>query len=282
MPASLRDLIRLLDDESDVVRKAVRQELERVRKDLPEQMAQLDRPLSEAEDQAMEEMLAPSRREDLEDLWLSWMEHPSPSTQLEQAVSMLSAYLSGWKARPKHLRELLDRLGADASMALSDRLDARTLAQWLFRPQNGEARLSGNKVDYYSPDNSNLLAVLSTGMGNPISLCTIYLLVGRRLGLKVEGCNFPNHFMARVMHEGETWLVDCFNRGRFFRAEEVAQQHPLAAQALEEIIYQPAPVASIVRRFLRNLEDIFEQRSLTDDWRLMRKLVSLTLESEER
>jgi hypothetical protein len=65
--------------------------------------------------------------------------------------------------------------------------------------------------------------VLDTGLGNPISLCCLYRLLGQRFGLEIEGCNFPGHFLSRVTYRDKTWLVDCFNRGRFMLAADVAK-----------------------------------------------------------
>jgi regulator of sirC expression with transglutaminase-like and TPR domain len=280
--AALRHLLTLLDDESTVVRQAVRAELEKVRQDLPEQVAALDRPLSSEEERIMEELLAPSRREDLEDAWLDWKMQRHEDAQLEHALGLLSAFLSGWKTRPRQLREQLDLL---AATILEDHGEkpptAKELASWLFGGRSENARLSGNGVDYYSPDNSNLLAVLSTGLGNPISLAVIYRLLGRRLGLDIEGCNFPGHFMARVEQDGQLYLVDCFNRGRFLLAEDVARHHPAATQAMEEIIHQPATAQATVLRILRNLEDAFDRHEMKTERALMRKLTARTLSSVE-
>lgn len=280
--AALRHLLTLLDDESLLVRQAVRAELERARQELPEQVAALDRPLSSEEERIMEELLAPSRREDLEDAWLDWRLQKDDEAQLEHALGLLSAFLSGWKFRPRQVREQLDLLAAAILEDHDQRPpSAKELASWLFGGRTENARLSGNGVDYYSPDNSNLLAVLSTGLGNPISLAAIYRLVGRRLGLEIEGCNFPGHFMARVQHEGQLYLVDCFNRGRFLLAEDVARHHPAATQAMEEIIHQPATAQATLLRILRNLEDAFDRKEMKTERALMRKLAARTLHSAE-
>jgi regulator of sirC expression with transglutaminase-like and TPR domain len=282
MATALRHLIRLLDDESATVRAAVRAELEKSRKELPDQIATLDRPLTEEEERVMEELLAPSRREDLEDMWMGWQQQRTDEAKLEHALGLLSAFLSGWKARPRQLREQLDRMTVSAISAFDEQTpDVKQLAHWLFGGRAESARLSGNGADYYAPDNSNLLAVLSTGMGNPISLALIYRLIGARMGLKIEGCNFPGHFMARVYYHEQLWLVDCFNRGRFLLADEVARHHPAATPAMVELIHQAAPARVIILRILRNLEDAFDRKDIKEDRALMRKLTARTLQSEE-
>lgn len=277
--AQLSHLIRLLDDESEVVRGAVRQQIESMKRDLPDRLTLLDRPLTPDEDRILGEMLAPSRREDLEDHWLSWREQPTEDLKIEWALAQLSAFLSGWKTRPKELKERLDRMAEMVREDFKDEpITARDLAEWLFHGRGEGARLRGNSKDYYSPHNSNLLWVLDVGMGNPISLCMVYRLLGARLGIPVEGCNFPGHFLARVTQDNEVWLVDCFNRGRFMLAADVARHHPAANPAMEELVHQQASTESILMRFLRNLDDAFDKCGQMPERQLMRRLAVKMME----
>lgn len=59
-----------------------------------------------------------------------------------------------------------------------------------------EAGLRGNRNDYYAPENSYLQCVLATGLGIPISLASVAILVGRRLELPVYGIGSPGHFLG--------------------------------------------------------------------------------------
>ena len=271
--AQLTHLIRLLDDESEVVREAVKRQIEGMKKDLPDRLTLLDRSLTPEEDRILGELLAPSRREDLEDHWMLWRDQPTAEQQIEWALAQLSAFLSGWKSRPKELTSRLDVMAGMAREAISSsEISARELADWLFTGRNEGARLRGNSKDYYSPHNSNLLWVLDMGLGNPISLCMVYRLLGARLGIMVEGCNFPGHFLARVNHDGDVWLVDCFNRGRFMLAADVARHHPAANPAMEELVHQKASTESILLRFLRNLDDAFDKKGQMPERQLMRRL----------
>lgn len=220
----------------------------------------------------MTDLLASGRREDLEDSWVSWRQQPTDDRRLESAMAQLSAFLSGWRTRPKELTQRLDAMAEEAATALGASLDARSLSEWMFGGRRDAARLCGNSKDYYAPANSNLLAVLETGLGNPISLCTVYRLVGARLGIGIEGCNFPGHFLARVSIDKRLWLVDCFNRGRFMLADDVARHHPAANPAVEELVHQSANADSIVLRFLRNLDDAFDKQGQMPERQLMRRL----------
>ncbi len=275
--ADLNHLLKLLDDESPVVRDAVRKELAAMRRELPSRLLSLPVPLDEQQERLLAEILTPVCREDLEETWLAWRWLSSSEAQLEEAVSQISAFLSGWQARSEELSRKLDVL---AEIALNDGCgeDARKLSEFLFGGRGDEARLRGNSAEYYASNNSNLFWVLEKGLGNPISLCCIFILVGRRLGFRIEGCNFPGHFLARVVQDGQIWLVDCFNRGRFMLSEDVARHHPAANPSMEEIIRESASVETIIARVLRNLDEACEREDNMPRRQIVRRLILKLME----
>jgi hypothetical protein len=218
MPAAhLSHLIKLLDDESEVVRQAVCQELTGMRRELPRHIETLGNTAVCRRGASRGPDARTGARTELEETWMRWRWMEGPDAQLEEGLSQLSAFLAGWKTQSADLARRLDAM-AEEAFAEKGRMDAHELAQWLFASHGGITRFRGNSKDYYSPMNSNLFWVLDTGLGNPISLCCLYRLLGHRFGLEIEGCNFPGHFLSRVTYRDETWLVDCFNRGRFMLA----------------------------------------------------------------
>lgn len=275
--AELSHLLKLLDDESPVVREAVRRELAAMRGNLSAQLKALEHPLGPEQERLLSEILAPVCREELEETWLAWRWLSTSEAQLEEALSQVSAFLSGWQARGEMLTQKLDFIAAEAAKDGCTG-DARRLAEFLFGGRGQDTRLRGNSREYYSADNSNLLWVISSGVGNPISLCAIYMLTGRRLGLRIQGCNFPGHFLARIEEGPELWLVDCFNRGRFMLAEDVAKHHPAANPSMEDIINLPASVETIIARVLRNLDESFERTQNLPRRQIVRRLMLKLME----
>lgn len=273
----LSHLIKLLDDDSEVVRQAVTQELTVMRRELPSHVEALPTPLTVEEERLVAQLLEPARRTELEETWMRWRWLEGQEAQLEEGLSQLSAYLNGWRTLSYDLPKKLDQL-ADEAFAEKGKMDELELAQWLFAPHNGVTRFRGNSKDYYSPANSNLFWVLETGLGNPISLCCIYRLVGHRFGLDIEGCNFPGHFLCRVRYQTETWLVDCFNRGRFMLASDVAKHHPAANPGMEDLIREPASPEATLLRILRNLDDAYERLNLLPERQFMRRLAVKLME----
>jgi regulator of sirC expression with transglutaminase-like and TPR domain len=74
-----------------------------------------------------------------------------------------------------------------------------------------EMGFRGNVATYYEPANSFLHRVLDRRLGLPITLSLLYMAVGRRLGIHLEGIGFPGHFMLRYQSEEGSWLLDPFH-----------------------------------------------------------------------
>ena len=80
------------------------------------------------------------------------------------------------------------------------------LAHYLSKVQG----LSGNSSDYYHPRNGYLPWVIEFRSGLPITVTLVYMLVGMRLGIQVEGIGAPGHFLARL---GDV-IFDPYYKGR--------------------------------------------------------------------
>src|SRR5574337_509226 len=83
------------------------------------------------------------------------------------------------------------------------------LGDYLFREQG----FHGNNDDYYDPRNSFLNDVLDRRTGIPITLSTVYMEVGRRLGLCLHGVGMPGHFLVKYVGPDEEIVIDPFNEG---------------------------------------------------------------------
>lgn len=275
--AKLDHLISLLDDESQIVQEAVQKELWSIRRDLPERLRLMDRPLTADEERHMGRLLEPARRAELEETWMRWRWLDNPTTQLEEGMAQISAYLQGWRTQPGELAQRMDAL-AEEAFRDQGRMDARELSEWMFASSDGSVRFRGNSKDYYTPQNSNLFWVLETGLGNPISLCCLYRLLGQRFGIEIHGCNFPGHFLARVEHADRIWLVDCFNRGRFMLSSDVARHHPAANPSIEDVVRTSATTDAILLRILRNLDESFDRLNNATYRQTMRSLAVKLME----
>jgi len=113
--------------------------------------------------------------------------------------------------------------------------------------------IGGNVEDYENVDNSFLHRVLDTRRGLPITVSVIWIEVGRRAGLEMQGVGLPGHFVVYAAGQ----LVDPFHFGEAIGADEAGM---LVAEALggrprlEPTWLAPVESSSIVTRILANLE----------------------------
>lgn len=71
----------------------------------------------------------------------------------------------------------------------------------------------GDSLNYDDLQNANLMRVIDRQKGLPIALGILYLHCARAQGWKIEGLNFPGHFLLR-MEEGENRrIIDPFYGG---------------------------------------------------------------------
>jgi regulator of sirC expression with transglutaminase-like and TPR domain len=125
-----------------------------------------------------------------------------------------------------------------------------------------EKGLRGNADDYYDPRNSFLNDVLDRRSGIPISLSAVYLAVGRRAGLVVEGLGLPGHFIVRV---GGTpgVLLDPFFGGTELSEEQCQDRldRVFGRKArVDAAMLAPCDTRAILARMLRNLKIIYGKR----------------------
>jgi regulator of sirC expression with transglutaminase-like and TPR domain len=121
----------------------------------------------------------------------------------------------------------------------------------------------GNRDDYYDPRNSYLNEVLDRKVGIPITLSTVYIEVGRRAGLPVDGVSFPGHFLVKVATATGDLVVDPFHGGRLLTAADCQNRldRVYAGKVqLEASMLEPAGTRQMLARMLRNLKSIYVRR----------------------
>jgi regulator of sirC expression with transglutaminase-like and TPR domain len=139
-----------------------------------------------------------------------------------------------------------------------------------------EEGFHGNVSDYYDPRNSFLNDVLDRRTGIPITLSTVYIEVGRRAGLEVEGVGLPGHFVVRV----EGTLVDPFHGGAVLSEEDCQKRLDRiygGRLQLDESMLAACERKAILARTLRNLKAIYTK---TGDYARALNAVELTLRVE--
>lgn len=155
-----------------------------------------------------------------------------------------------------------------ARLAQNGRAEKKLIAlnEFLF----GELGFEGNVDAFYDPRNSYLNEVIDRRTGIPISLAILYVEVGRRIGLPLEGVSFPGHFLVRLRLRGGMLVIDPFAGGapqsEDDLRERLARVVPQAATGgipVDELpveqFLEPASHRQILARVLRNLKGIYRE-----------------------
>lgn len=156
------------------------------------------------------------------------------------------------------------RLRGHMPQALQPEERVAALNEFLF----GEMGYAGNTETYYDPRNSYLNEVMDRKTGIPITLSVLYMALGRRVGLPLEGVSFPGHFLVRLRLRNGVLVLDPFVAGAPQSAAELRErlQRVIPPGALDKVavgelpleqFLEPATNRQIIARVLRNLKAIY-------------------------
>lgn len=121
-----------------------------------------------------------------------------------------------------YYREHLHTVAADLRLAsrgvknLRDRL--RAIRDVLYRFHS----YSGDRETYDDPQNANLMQVIDRRKGLPVALGVLVIHCARSRDWAVSGVNFPGHFLLRFTFEGESVLVDPFEKLQRWDMDDLA------------------------------------------------------------
>lgn len=117
----------------------------------------------------------------------------------------------------------LDQLAEEVRDRLDEEGAPLVVLQELLSTLYTRHEFRGNREAYYDPRNSFLNDVLDRKLGIPLTLGIVVLEVGWRLGLPLEGVNFPGHFLVRYKGDAIDLLIDPYDGGAV-RFEDEAQE----------------------------------------------------------
>jgi regulator of sirC expression with transglutaminase-like and TPR domain len=176
---------------------------------------------------------------------------PSPYlSRLEELGREASRRVNAAASEAPNVPEGIDRDAYARVTALND---------FLFR----EERFVGNDRHYDDPRNSFLNEVLDRRTGIPITLALVYLEVGRRAGLAVEGVNFPGHFLVRCpaqAPDARDLIIDAFHGGALLSEDAcrvLIRRHVSEDTTDEGALFGRATKSQILLRMLLNLKRLY-------------------------
>lgn len=264
-------ILSLIEDETQEVRDNVLKGLTDYGSTLEKDLLEFSDLLDSKALKLLDPIIQENRRQWLKHNWTKWQGINNEIDQLESAVTIISKFQYG-PLYKYDLSHLLDRMAQNFQniYPYGNELD---LAVYLFQ----ELRISGDKKDYFNPLNSNLYYTIDERQGLPITLCILYMLIGSRAGFSIEGCNFPGHFLAKIIMDDELLLIDCFNGGRIIYESEILSLFKDSSDAMNQLIKQRITSKAIIKRVVGNLINAYKEMDNQPNRYLFTELLGLTI-----
>ena len=266
----LPHIISLVDDESEEIRNHVFQDLTDYGTNLESDLVEYSDILNPKNLHLIKPIIEKNRRDWLLANWKNWYGAITELDKIEIAMNLISKF----------------QLGVIQTMPLSTKLDIIAGNFMNIYPYGNELDLSnylfkildlkGNKNDYYHPLNCNLYNTFESGTALPITLVLIFILVAERVELKVKGCNFPGHFLAKIEIDEEMLLIDCFNSGRIIFESDFENLSKDSYKALLTIINRPLTARTVIKRVLNNLINAYKEKGETVNQQFFKELLFST------
>jgi regulator of sirC expression with transglutaminase-like and TPR domain len=169
-------------------------------------------------------------------------------------------YLAQLDALARRVRAALALPNPDLLPQLPDDSDPLSVIEAINRVLFEEEHFRGNEDDYHNPENSFLNIVLEQHTGIPISLSIIYMEVGRRVGLQIDGIGLPMHFVIRC-HLTEGYIyIDPFHNGRLLTEQDcIALLRHIAGGRVKmnTAWFKPLTHRALLKRVLNNLKSVY-------------------------
>ncbi len=266
-PNDLSLLIPLLEAESDEVRTAVRLAIMDYCPFLDEMLAQLEIDLSADQQFQLHLVQSDYMSKELSQVWRRILSDGCGLHRLEIVLDfMANMQVDEYPYQP--IGRQLDQLVKEyrTHVAVPDVLE---LSRFLFETKG----FAGARNDYDNPLNSNLCYVLNERRGIPIVLSSLLILVGRRLGLHIDGVNLPGHFLAKSVVGGNNLIIDCYNSGRILTAGELASLFFTPAVDFVDLLRRPPSLIEMARRLMKNLHNAYGRQGNIDKLHLVELLL---------
>lgn len=253
----IKALVSLLDDDDSEVLRNVESKLLSLGSGVISVLeSEWERNFSPIIQKRIEEIIHTLQFEFLKDRLSAW--HKAKTHDLLKGMWMVATYQYPDLDFNK-LKEEIEQIYYDAWVEFKPDLHPYDQVKVLNGVMFSKLKFSANTKNFHSPSNSMLNIVLESRKGNPITLCTIYLLVAKKLKLPIYGVNLPNLFILTYKTKELQFYINAFNRGLIFLKEDIDNYVSELRLSQEELFYQPCTNVDILRRVFRNLIISFEK-----------------------
>jgi len=171
-------------------------------------------------------------------------------SQIDEQEIDVKAYLAA-------VQQMVESIQADLKEDASSTDKLKAMDDYLFKQQG----FHGSRFDYYHRANSYMNRVIDDRVGLPITLAVLYMELGRRLGVTIDGVGLPGHFIVKhVPEEGDAEWIDVFDDARRLSQEDMKKiVRDFAGREYREQDSQTATPQDILIRMLGNLRGLAER-----------------------
>jgi regulator of sirC expression with transglutaminase-like and TPR domain len=121
----------------------------------------------------------------------------------------------------------------------------------------------GDEETYDDLRNADLVEVMQRRRGLPVALSILYIHAARALGWRVEGLNFPGHFVIRLHGDRQAAILDPFSGGAQRSVQDLRQL--LKAQSSDKTEVKPEHFAALEdRQILIRLQNNIKVRRIQE------------------
>lgn len=121
-------------------------------------------------------------------------------------------------------------------------------------------------ADYARDPESNYLnRVIDLRSGSPVSLCTLYWLIGRRLNLPIVGIGLPGYFLCRYQGARESVFVDAYRHGRLLTRADCIRSLQQSAHGFQEGFLAPISPGRALLRMCSALHQTYARLKMQEE-----------------
>jgi regulator of sirC expression with transglutaminase-like and TPR domain len=165
----------------------------------------------------------------------------------------------------QHLQEIASEMKRAASLdglkPGDDKLDACCDAlRYVLAEKFG---YRGDEETYDDLRNADLTEVIQRRRGLPVALSILYIHAARSLGWRIEGLNFPGHFVIRIHGDRQAVILDPFAGGLTRSIQDLRQL--LKAQSTDKTEVKPEHFSALEnRQILLRLQNNIKVRRIQE------------------
>ena len=255
--SEIEALVSLLDDEDQEILRHVEQKIMALGSvTIPFLESEWERSFNSNVQERIEDLIHDLQFTELKKKLTTWKEKESDN--LLKGMYLIATYqYPDWKYEKleKEIEKIYYEIWLSHRTYASPHDQIRNINNVLFDKFN----FIPNTQNFHSPANSMLNMVLESKKGNPISLCTIYILLAQKLKMPIYGVNLPNLFIMTYKSTETQFYINAFNRGVIFPKDEITNYLEQLKIKPNKLFYEPCTNLDILQRVLRNLAISFEK-----------------------